>query len=106
MIWDKPMMAAGGKTFIHEMMQLAGFENVFAHQNRYPQIEEVDLFNHQPDILLLSSEPFPFKEKHVEKYKKLLPNCQIVLVDGTMFSWYGSRLSQSPAYFKNLWATL
>jgi len=102
MIWDKPMMVAGGDTYINAMMQLAGFTNVFAHQNRYPTVSEEDLLAKNPELLLLSSEPFPFKQKHLKKYKNILPETKIVLVDGTMFSWYGSRLIQAFPYFSIL----
>lgn len=102
MIWDKPMMVAGGDTYINAMLQLAGFNNVFAHQNRYPSVNEEDLCTQNPEILLLSSEPFPFKQKHLKKYEHILPKTKIVLVDGTMFSWYGSRLIQAFPYFSIL----
>lgn len=102
MIWDKPMMVAGGDTYINAMMQLAGFQNVFSHKKRYPIVSQTDLLNQQPEILLLSSEPFPFKQKHLKKYKNSLPKSKILLVDGTMFSWYGSRLIKAFPYFSSL----
>jgi len=102
MIWDKPMMVAGGDTYINAMMQLAGFQNVFAHQNRYPTVIQEELYHQKPEVLLLSSEPFPFKQKHLAKYQNILPNSKILLADGTMFSWYGSRLSKAFPYFTTL----
>jgi len=69
MIWDKPMMVAGGDTYINAMMQLAGFQNVFSHKKRYPTVSQKDLFNQKPDVLLLSSEPFPFKQKHQNLFR-------------------------------------
>ncbi len=102
MIWDKPMMVAGGDTYINSMMQLAGFNNVFAQQNRYPTVSKEELFMHKPEVLLLSSEPFPFKQKHLIKYKDILPDTKILLIDGTMFSWYGSRLVEAFPYFSTL----
>lgn len=102
MIWEKPMMVAGGDTYINAMMQLAGFQNVFSHKKRYPTVSQTDLLNQQPEVLLLSSEPFPFKQKHLKKYENSLPNSKIRLVDGTMFSWYGSRLIKAFPYFSTL----
>jgi hypothetical protein len=84
------------------MMEAAGFENIFADRNRYPEISINDLLIAGCQLLLLSSEPFPFKQKHIDELQPLLPNTKFVLVDGEMFSWYGSRLLQSPAYFKKL----
>ena len=53
-------------------------------------------------MLLLSLEPFPFKEKHVTELKQYLPQANVVLADGEMFSWYGSRMQNAPAYFSKL----
>jgi ABC-type Fe3+-hydroxamate transport system substrate-binding protein len=101
-IWRKPFMVAGNGTFIHEMMKIAGFENVFGHQDRYPQTELSDLAKHQPEVILLSSEPYPFKEQHLEEFRIACPEAQVILVDGELFSWYGNRLLDSAAYFKKL----
>jgi ABC-type Fe3+-hydroxamate transport system substrate-binding protein len=101
-IWRKPYMVAGGDTFIHVMLQEAGFENVFAAENRYPEILPGRLAEYAPDVLLLSSEPYPFAEKHLEEFREICPSAQVVVVDGEMFSWYGSRLLLAPAYFQDL----
>ncbi|MBK9335957.1 MAG: ABC transporter substrate-binding protein [Lewinellaceae bacterium] len=101
-IWRKPCMVAGGDTFIHAMLQEAGFENVFAAESRYPEILPEILTERAPDVLLLSSEPYPFAEKHVAEFQEICPAAQVVVVDGEMFSWYGSRLLLAPAYFRQL----
>lgn len=101
LIWENPKMAAGKQTFIDSMLSLAGFENV-VNQERYPAISENDLIQLSPEYVLLSSEPFPFGEKHREALKMLFPKSKILLVDGEMFSWYGSRLLHSMEYFKRL----
>ncbi|HEX6194214.1 MAG TPA: helical backbone metal receptor [Chitinophagaceae bacterium] len=102
LIWQKPYMAAGGDTFIHAMMEKAGLENVFADLLRYPEITIGMIQASGCEYLLLSSEPFPFAEKHVLQLQALLPSIKIVLVDGEMFSWYGSRLLGFPQYCKSL----
>ncbi|RPD51440.1 ABC transporter substrate-binding protein [Paracnuella aquatica] len=102
LIWKEPWMTVGNDTFIHHMMQLAGFENVFADRQRYPAVEWSEIAATAPDVLLLSSEPYPFKEKHIAALQPLLPQTRIVLVDGEMFSWYGSRLLHAPRYFTQL----
>ncbi|HSF54259.1 MAG TPA: helical backbone metal receptor [Algoriphagus sp.] len=101
LIWENPKMAAGKQTFIDSMLNLAGFENLIQSE-RYPELSEERLIKLSPDYLLLSSEPFPFKEKHLQAYQKLLPKSKILLVDGELFSWYGSRLLHSADYFKRL----
>ncbi|MBN8663786.1 MAG: ABC transporter substrate-binding protein [Chitinophagales bacterium] len=99
LIWRDPYMTAGGDTFISDMLQYCCCTNVFAHQQRYPAITLEDIRNSGADTVLLSSEPFPFKEKHIAEISAELPGVQVLLVDGEMFSWYGSRLLHAPAYF-------
>jgi ABC-type Fe3+-hydroxamate transport system substrate-binding protein len=102
LIWQNPYMSVGGDTFINDMLQRCGLHNVFAHLQRYPEITIEELKTANCELVLLSSEPFPFKEKHIEELQKELPNTKIVLVNGELFSWYGSRLQYAPAYFKEL----
>ncbi len=103
LIWRNPYMTVGGGTFIHSMLEEAGFENVFKDEMRYPAVSLNDIAIQKPEWLLLSSEPFPFKEKHIEEMKEHLPGTKFLLVDGEMFSWYGSRMIHAPSYFLNLW---
>lgn len=101
-IWRKPWMVAGGNTFIDEMLRVAGFENVFSHTSRYPEITLEQLEAVKPEVILLSSEPYPFSEKHVAPLQEVCPGAIIQLVDGEMFSWYGSRLLYAPDYFREV----
>ncbi len=101
-IWKNPTMVAASQTFIHEMLEMAGFENIFVTESRYPQISDEQLAAARPDLILLSSEPFPFKEKHVKEIQTVCPDADIRLVDGEIFSWYGNRLLLAGPYFKNL----
>ena len=101
-IWKKPYMVAGNGTFIQEMLHIAGFQNVFASQDRYPKTSLEELKSIQPEVILLSSEPYPFAQKHIDEFKKVCPNAIVRLVDGELFSWYGSRLLKAPSYFKQL----
>lgn len=102
LIWQKPYMTVGGDTFIHSMLEIAGFKNIFADKTRYPELTIAELQNRNPEIIFLSSEPYPFKQKHVDELQPFFPNAKIVLVDGEMFSWYGSRLLCAPEYFDKL----
>ncbi|MFT5168936.1 MAG: ABC-type Fe3+-hydroxamate transport system substrate-binding protein [Saprospiraceae bacterium] len=101
-IWRSPYMVAAGDTFIDQMLEIAGFINVYGHQERYPVITLEELKAQNPEVILLSSEPYPFKEKHIEAFQKTCPEAKIVIVDGELFSWYGSRLLLSVRYFNNL----
>jgi ABC-type Fe3+-hydroxamate transport system substrate-binding protein len=98
-IWDDPAMVVGKGTYIHSVLTKLGFANV-VDMCRYPAISEIK--NMRPEIVLLSSEPFPFTEMHIHKYKELFPNSEVLLVDGEMFSWYGSRMLDALTYFENL----
>ncbi|MDO1499920.1 helical backbone metal receptor [Winogradskyella maritima] len=101
-IWKDPYMVAGGDTFINYMLQDAGFLNIFSNRKRYPEISLEASELEKADCILLSSEPFPFKEKHVNELKNRFPDKEIRVVDGELFSWYGSRLLKSYPYFKTL----
>jgi len=101
LIWQKPFIAAGSKTFIHHMISMIGLIN-FEQVSRYPEVSENALSSDKLDYILLSSEPFPFKEKHRITIQNLYPQAKIVLVDGEMFSWFGSRLLHAPNYFNQL----
>ena len=94
-------MVAGKGTFIDDMLQKCGLINVFEN-NRYPEIDDKTLITANPDVILLSSEPYPFRDKHITEFKALVPNSKVILVDGELFSWYGNRLLHAPQYFDKL----
>jgi len=129
LIWKDPYMSVGGDTFIHDMMEKAGFENVMKDKKRYPQLTLQEIAILQPDVVLLSSEPYNFKNSDGDairsafkerndpevpaerppagragsrrmKAGKTPPLC--ILTNGELFSWYGSRVQQAPAYFQQL----
>ncbi len=100
LIWREPFMTVGGDTFISNMLGYCGLENLFKNENRYPEITLQQLLLLNCELVLLSSEPYPFKQKHINEIQQALPNAKILLVDGEMFSWYGSRLLQAADYFE------
>ena len=98
-IWRDPWMSVGNDTYIHSVMEHWNFKNVYADEVRYPKITLYELSLKKPEIILLSSEPYPFKEKHIKEVSDACPGSNIVLVNGEWFSWYGSRMKHA---FKNL----
>ncbi|TCJ13784.1 cobalamin-binding protein [Flaviaesturariibacter flavus] len=104
LIWKDPYMTAGGDTFIHDMLTRLGVHNIFEKRKRYPEVTVAELRG--CELLLLSSEPYPFKQEHIDELQARLPETKILLVDGELFSWYGSRLLKTPAYFEKLRAQL
>ncbi len=102
LIWRKPYMAAASHTFIDDMLRVAGFRNALAEQTRYPVLTPDDLRAAHPDLIFLSSEPYPFADKHRVELETICPDARVELVDGELFSWYGSRLVKAGAYFAQL----
>lgn len=103
LIWREPYMVAGHGTFVNDMLRRCGFTNVFGDRaERYPEIGPQELAAADPDIILLSSEPYPFQEKHIAEMNLICPGTPVKRVDGEMFSWYGSRLQQAPAYMSGV----
>jgi ABC-type Fe3+-hydroxamate transport system substrate-binding protein len=100
-IWKDPYMLAGKQTFIDDMLNRAGFENAISG-DRYPEISIDQLKKLRPECIFLSSEPYPFKDEHVKEIQRICPDARVSIVDGEMFSWYGSRLLLSPAYLRSL----
>ena len=104
LIWKNPYMTIGSDTFIHEILEKLGFENIFKNKKRYPEIsiEEMKM----ADYIFLSSEPFPFQQKHIDELQKELPNQKIILVDGEAFSWFGTHISKCAEYYNKLQAEI
>ena len=107
LIWRKPYMTIGKDTFIHAMLETIGLKNMFAHQTRYPIIQNLQTsYFAKCELVLLSSEPYPFTQNHINEIQEQLPNAKILLVDGEYFSWYGSKMMNAPKYFNELIKTI
>jgi ABC-type Fe3+-hydroxamate transport system substrate-binding protein len=100
-IWKDPYMLAGNNTFIDNILQRAGFTNSLK-MNRYPAMSLEQLEKLSPEVIFLSSEPYPFKDEHVQEMKTQFPDSKVMIVDGELFSWYGSRLLHTPDYLRSL----
>jgi ABC-type Fe3+-hydroxamate transport system substrate-binding protein len=103
-IWANPYMVAGNNTFINELLRLNKFQNIYENrEERYPEviIQKIRIQG-DPDLVLLSSEPFPFTDEHAFELGRYTHHAKTVFVDGEMFSWYGSRLVKAFEYFKKL----
>lgn len=101
LIWREPYMLAGKDTFIDDVLTINGLRNVISLP-RYPELDLAELKNLKPDLIFLSSEPYPFKEKHMDEIRDAVPTAKVMLVDGEMFSWYGSRLVKAVQYLFQL----
>jgi iron complex transport system substrate-binding protein len=102
-IWKKPHMVAGKETFINALLELNHFENIYKEKGRYPEVELKKIrLEGDPDLVFLSSEPYPFKDEDAFEIGRFTHHAKTVFVDGEMFSWYGTRILKSFEYFKQL----
>lgn len=104
-IWKDPWMTIGNDTFIHDVLNTYKLHNVYGGQTRYPVTDLTELAEKNPELILLSSEPYPFKEKHHQEIQKSCPGSDVQLVNGEWFSWYGSRLLKAFKWL-NSWRQL
>lgn len=103
LIWKDPYMAAGHHTYINAVLEKCGFVNVFAGlPGRYPTITLEEIEQAKPDVVFLSSEPYPFKETHLEELQQRWPNTIPLLVDGEPFCWHGARMLKAPKYLNEV----
>lgn len=103
LIWKAPWMTVNKSTFISDILKRCGFENAIeGKEENYPVISLEAIQEIEAEYVFLSSEPYPFNDKHAKQLRKLLPGKEVKLVDGEMCSWYGSHLLKVPAYFKQL----
>ena len=101
LIWKKPYISAGKDTFINHLLEMCGLKNIIS-KSRYPELSAEEIKKLNPELIFLSSEPYPFRQKHIQEFQLLCQNAKVVLVDGEMFSWYGTRLLYAPSYFERL----
>ena len=102
-IWANPYMVAGKDTFIDELLKLNRFQNIYQEKGRYPEIELKKMrIDGDPDLVFLSSEPFPFKDEQAFEIGRFTHHAKTIFVDGEYFSWHGSRLVKAFDYFKKL----
>jgi iron complex transport system substrate-binding protein len=96
LLWREPWMAAGADTFIDGMLAACGFQNALGHEARYP-VTELQALRGAVDALLLSSEPFPFGERHRPECAAAtgLDLSRVQLVSGEAFSWFGTRTASA-----------
>ncbi len=106
LIWKNPWMTVGNDTFIHFMLHKFGFNNIFKNQTRYPIVSLDDIRALKPDVVFLSSEPYPFKKSELQHISQILPECKVVFINGEMCSWYGTRLFQATHYLRGLHSSL
>lgn len=102
-IWRDPYLVVGSNTYINEVLHLNHFKNIYDTKERYPEVQIQKMrLEGDPEIVFLSSEPFPFNEEHAFEIGRFTHHAKLVFVDGEMFSWHGTRLHKALNYFKSL----
>jgi ABC-type Fe3+-hydroxamate transport system substrate-binding protein len=100
-IWRRPYMTINRDTYIHDMLAVAGGENVFADRaKRYPEITLDEVATSGAEVILLPDEPYRFRRAHQADFAPYadLPavrDGRIHLVDGKLLSWYGPRIAEA-----------
>jgi len=106
LIWQDPWMTIARDTYISRTLALVGWDTLPAEAvARYPELPGIAEGSAEADWVLLSSEPYPFREKHLAEIRRALPagsRCRVAMVDGEMVSWYGSRAIQGLPYLLQL----
>ncbi len=105
LIWRKPWMSVSRDTFASRMLELAGGVNVFGDaRSRYPAIEPAALGAADPELVLLCTEPFPFKPEHADELAREsgVARERIRIADGEYLSWHGSRTPDGIDYAARL----
>lgn len=102
LIWRNPWISVARQTYISAMLGAAGWDTLPAHSDiRYPEVDLPQLAR-QAQIVLLSSEPYPFRARHLRLIAREAPGTKASLIDGEMVSWYGSRAIEGLAYLRRL----
>ena len=91
-VWRRPWMTLAGDTYGSSVLDLIGCFNVFTGEGeRYPTVELADAAARKPDLVLLPTEPYPFKERHVAEVAEGIPDATVNIVDGQDLFWWGIR---------------
>ncbi|MCB9663474.1 MAG: ABC transporter substrate-binding protein [Alphaproteobacteria bacterium] len=98
LIWRRPWMALGADTFASDLLSRLGLHQALAHlDGRYPTVDAAQLRAADPDLVLLSSEPFPFRARHADELAAAtgLPRARFRAVDGEALTWHGTRMAHA-----------
>ena len=104
LIWKKPWMTVSRDTYIARTLSLVGWRTVGHDRHvRYPAVDITPGLLGRTDVVLFSSEPFPFKESHLEEFAAAYPcpDVRLAAIDAQMVSWYGSRAIAGLRYLKD-----
>jgi ABC-type Fe3+-hydroxamate transport system substrate-binding protein len=105
LIWKDPWMTIAADTYIAGILALVGWQPVAAGAGgRYPVVTLGEALLAKADLVLFSSEPFPFGERHLKDFRRAFPAHadKAAMIDGALVSWYGSRAIAGLRYLEEL----
>lgn len=106
LIWRDPWMTVSRQTYISAMLARVGWHSLpDTSAERYPVIDWSESWLKGLGRVLLSSEPYRFRTRHIEEVADL-SGARVELIDGEMASWYGSRAIAGIRYLSALRARL
>ena len=94
LIWKDPWMTVARDTYISRTLALAGWDTLPANATaRYPQVKLDQALLQPAQLVLLSSEPYRFRDRDLAELRALpvMRGKTLALIDGEAASWYGSR---------------
>lgn len=101
LIWRDPWMTVARDTYVGRTLARVGFDTVpAAAAQRYPSIGNDDPAWHAADRILLSTEPYAFRERDAESLS-MDTGKPVRLIDGEWTSWYGPRAIHGIAALAN-----
>ncbi|MBA2694235.1 MAG: ABC transporter substrate-binding protein [Rubrobacter sp.] len=105
-IWKGPYMTVGGDTYVSDVIEVCGGENIFADRVRYPEVSLEEVEERRSEVVLLPDEPYVFSAVDLVDFHSLdMPAARddrIHLVDGKMLTWYGPRMASGLAQISAL----
>jgi ABC-type Fe3+-hydroxamate transport system substrate-binding protein len=125
-IWRDPWITANADTYIGNLIETCGGENILTvrerlfplpgldlqckhatmetRETRYPCVSLEEVSALKPDVILLPDEPYRFTKSDAEELHALprLRGARIHLVDGTLISWYGVRMARALETISNI----
>jgi ABC-type Fe3+-hydroxamate transport system substrate-binding protein len=100
-IWQDPWMSISRDTYIANMLAEIGWRVPDLGPARYPRFDWSPALLDGVDGVLLATEPYRFTEAHADALEWQIGK-PVLLVDGELLSWYGSRALQGLAYLRQL----
>ncbi len=100
LIWKDPWMGVGTKSYTGSVLSFFGLPQYSHFTEAYPKLSGQDFRG--ADLIMLSSEPFPFQEHHRKELQALYPDKKIILVEGEMFCWFGASFANTEAYLESV----